>query len=119
MATNNMTPEQDLIAREFFQKVANDPALFASDKVGQRRMNSVILQLLNYDYVAGAFVTRGMALTSPIGGQPDVTCEWEADNRRAWEAVHGKDNDTSDDQADSSESATDTEVRETVLREDV
>jgi len=120
MANNSMTPEQDLITREFFQKVANDASLFPEDPVGQRNMNQVIMRLLGYVYVNGCYVSPDKVKTRAIGAAPDVTCEWTEDTLRAQEALSDEeDNGTSTGEADSSEPTTDTEVRETVLREDV
>lgn len=119
MATNNLTPEQDLLTREFFQKVSNDPALFPSDPVGQRNMNQCILRILNYVYIEGAYITPGKVIKRSFSETAHAECEWEADTNRAMEAIDEANNSKSTNQADSSESATDTEVREAVLREDV
>jgi hypothetical protein len=120
MATNILTPELDLLTREFFQKVANDTSLYPSNPVLQRNMCNTIMMLLNYDYVQGCFVER--TDKSPqygYMGKQEAVCEWEADTKRAMEALDEANKGTSTDQADSSEPTTDSEIRETVLREDV
>jgi len=119
MATNNMTPEQDLLTREFFRQIVQNNSLFPTDPAGQRAMASAVLQLLNYDYVGGAFVTKGTKRTRPFSGQHELECEWIADLEKATEQLNEAYKSTSTPEADSSEQATDTEVRQAVLREDV
>jgi len=118
MADNNLTPEQEILTREFYQNIASDKSLFADDPVGHRNMMRIILTLLNYDYVDGAYITKGTKLTRYLTGKSNVTCEWEEDTLAALEALNG-DNSSSTDQTDSSEPPEDSEIREAVLREDV
>ena len=118
MAKNNMTPEQDIITREFFTAVVQDTNLFPQNPAMQRSLYSYVLHLLNYDLIDGAYVEKGKTTSRRYGEAATVTCEWNADTRRAQEALN-EDSGSGEDEADSSKSSTDTEVREAVLREDV
>ena len=119
MATNNMTPEQDLLTREFFRQIVQNNSLFPTDPASQRAMAGAVLQLLNYDYVGGAYVQKGEQRSRPFSGQQDLICEWAADEQRSMEALNETNQGTSTPEAYSGEQATDTEVRQAVLREDV
>jgi hypothetical protein len=128
MAKNNLTPEQDYITRQFYANVAANPDLFPQDPVGQRNMIGVLLRLLNYTIVNGKFVEIGTVTSKTLGGTVEVTCEWDDDMRRAIDALDSTElegaineasNSTSTSEADSSVEAEDSEVRETLLREDV
>lgn len=120
MAQNNLTPEQDLLTREFFQKVSNDKSLFPDDPVGQRNMNQCILRLLNYDYINGAYITKGQTLSRSLTGSTPVECEWMADTVKAQKEYSGnEDSGSSKDKADSGKPTKNTKVRKAVLREDV
>lgn len=118
MAKNLMTPEQDLLTREFYSTVANDSTLFPSNPVLQRNLVSTCLTLLNYDYISGCYVEKAQARTRGLQGEVRVTCEWATDAQRAMEAVDESDS-SGEDETYSSEPPKDSEVRETILREDL
>jgi len=118
MAKNRMTPEQDLLTRQFFAEVSQDPSLFPDTPVTQRDLIRTLLYLLNYQVIDGKFVEKSKSVKRPYMGTAQVDCEWDADVRRAEEALN-EGNSGSQDEADSGEPSTDTEVREAVLRQDV
>lgn len=113
MAKNNLTPEQDLLTREFFQRVASDESLFPDDPVGRRNMLACIVRLLGYTGTTNKTVRFGQTSVS------DITEEWAADEARAREALNEASNGADSDEANSGESPESSEVRETVLREDL
>jgi len=103
-------------------------------------MVGALMRMLNYEVINGCFITPGKVVAHKFGSDAKVTCEWEEDTKRAIHAIEASDKATlslvgvaikpwelndeantskSSDEADSSVTSTDTEVRETVLREDV
>ena len=118
MSKNTLTPEQDLLTREFYSVVANDDSLFPQNPAAQRSLRGTLLTLLNYVVVDGKFVDPDSVKTRTYGSPLGLDCEWVTDTRRAMEALNESDS-GSEDETDSSEPPTDTEVREAVLREDV
>lgn len=84
MAKNNLTPEQDLITRAFFQEVLSDDRLFADTSVGRNKARALCLNLLNYAMIHGKFVEfkRASKLTHSLGRQPEAECEWNEDTKR-------------------------------------
>lgn len=119
MSKNSMTPEQDLLTREFYSTVACDANLFPQDPVGQRNMIQCLLRLLNYQVIDGKYITPGKVLSKTLGGKVNVDCEWDADTQRTLEALNGSNNDTSTPETNSGESSTYSKIRKAVLREDV
>jgi len=119
MANNKMTPEQDIVTREFYKIVAMDEDLMTVTGLTGRQVRGICLQLLNYAVVKGSFVDPAKIKGRPYSGSLTMECEWTADTRRAMEALVDEDNSSGEDEADSSEPPTDTEIREAVLREDV
>lgn len=86
MAENSLTPEQDVLTRAFWQKVANDPDIFPTEQVSARRLRRLILDLLNYDVLPnGAFIQRGSKVQVKLGDTTysNYPCQWERDTRRA------------------------------------
>lgn len=118
MAKNRMTPEQDILTREFYSTVATDPKLFPDSPIDQRSLAGILLRLLNYTVIDGKFCSPERVSTRKYGEPVQVTCEWDEDTRRALEALN-EGNSGSENKADSGKSAKDSEVREAVLREDV
>lgn len=116
MATNNLTPTDDLLVREFYTKILGNADLFTGRDVGRKQALRLCLDLLNYTIVDGKFIARDRQISYPFGRRPEVECEWEEDTRRAQdEANQGN----STGEADSSEPTESAEVREAVLSEDV
>lgn len=142
MAKNNLTPEQDLLCRRFYIEVAEKAeALLPDTPVHAQRLRRTILMLLNYRQLPnGAFVQADKAISRSFGN-PDYsayTCEWADDAQRAWEALALEDEQEYTDEPEDEEDwgtiakdvesasetsgsveAEDTEVRETILPEDV
>jgi hypothetical protein len=122
MAKNNLTPEQDIITREFFNIVASNEDLFPQNPAMQRQLCAVIIShLLNYEVVGGKFIESGTRPARSLYNNEalDVACEWRRDHKKALEAINGPNNDTSTDEADSSEPASRPTLRQTLLRKDV
>lgn len=118
MAKNRMTPEQDILTREFYSMVANDPSLFPNEPIDQRSLHGILLKLLNYTIIDGKFVTPEKVSTRKYGEPVQASCEWDADTKRVLEALNESDS-GSEDEADSGVATEDSEVREAILREDV
>jgi len=118
MASNQMTPEQDVLTREFLQQVVFDRGLMTRAGVSGRTLQGACLELLNYVIIDGKYVDKALVKNRPFYGQLELDCEWEQDTRRSMEALD-ESNSSGEDEANSSEPSTDTEVREAVLREDV
>lgn len=113
MATNNLTPKNDLLAREFYDKVASDESLFPDTPAKQRQLKAILMQVLGYGTPTVTTYTFGQ----PMGN--DIREEWIADTIRAQEALNDTTNNKTTSTSDTSQSTTDSEVREAVLREDV
>lgn len=118
MADNNMTPEQDLITRDFYTKVLSDESLFTGDPVGRRQSLGLCRRLLGYMIVGGVHVSPEVAsgVVVKLGETPDVQDEWADDTRRAQDEANQSEG---TNEADSSVEAESAEVREAVLSEDV
>lgn len=143
MATNRLTPEQDLIVRQFYTAVVQDQALWAGLNVSPRVAAGACLELLGYIVRDGKFISPSALESTTYGQQQELKCEWEADTKAAEAAIGPSDDekkisalyqrvkaleaelnekdsdDTGTDEADSSEPSEDSEVREAVLSEDV
>lgn len=127
MAKNNLTPEEDLLTREFYATIAaRGDQFFSGSPASARQLRAILLLLLNYDQLPnGTFVTRGTKIDVPFGSNDysKYKDEWMEDLAKSLAAVEiskneaNKDNDTS--KARASEPSEDTEVGETILREDV
>jgi len=124
MAKNVLTPAQDLLVREFYLNIAlHIEAWLPSTPVAGRMLRRTLLDLLNYDQIgSGAYITKGTSVSIKYGTR-DYSAypnEWDDDVRRAEEALlNEEDNNTDTSEAGASESSQDTEIRETVLSEDV
>ncbi len=127
MAKNVLTPEQDLLTRQFYVEIAQvTEALLPNTPAFGRQLRSILLLLLNYDLLPnGVFVTKGTTVTKKLGSEdysayPD---EWVTDLGRALADVeinkHEANNNTDTSEASTSEPSKNTEVRETVLPKDV
>jgi hypothetical protein len=147
MATNKLTPEQDILTRRFYLEVAQTEGLFPDAPIQQKRLCALLMDMLNYQRLGnGNFVTKGTPISVPFGnsmpsGLDAYPDEWVEDYQRAVDALTAEgerdalevtteaiesaedeglavnDNDTSE--ASTSESSESTEVREAVLSEDV
>ena len=115
---NNLKPEQDLLVRQFFVDVVQDDSVFPDAKSNQRALTTICLGLLNYVVVDGKFVSPENLKSTTYGQKVEYEDEWIKDTKAVQERMHA---DTSDDPAetDSGEQTESSEVRETVLREDV
>ena len=115
MAKNNLSPEQDVLTREFYVKVATDDSLFPSNPAQARQLRAVIISLLGYAIVQGKFVSPEKVNSRSYFSQADYEDEWMIDYKAALAALEGADeateNDTSEDEADSGESTEGSEVR--------
>lgn len=121
MAKNKLTPQQDIITRQFFQLVTQRAE---HDPDELRTAQTICMNLLNYECTPdGRFVERDSRDFYPFGDKPvnDGPCEWLDDYKVALKQG-GKDArlNTRDSFApNSGEQSKDTEIREAVLREDV
>ena len=116
-----MTPEQNLLIRQFYVEVANDESIFAGKNTTQKAVKGMCLDLLGYVLIKGKYVPvekfKGASLT--YGQQADYQCSWESDTRAIEELINETNNSKSSSTASSSEPTENTEIREAVLREDV
>lgn len=113
-----MTPEQNLLIRKFYVEIAQDSSLFAGKNTTARQAAGICLDLLGYVLIKGKYVPiEKLKKSSPTYGQwVDYECEWESDTRRVEDEVNNRESAL---EASGGESSEDTEVRETILREDV
>lgn len=127
MKNNNLTPSQDLLVREFWEQIAvKAEALMPSTPAYARQSRAICLLLLNYDLLPGGrYVKKGTKINIRFGSNDysAYKCQWEADRQEAYDELKANQiiddlvNDTPETSA--SESTEDTEVRETILPEDV
>jgi hypothetical protein len=90
MATNNLTPEQDILARRFFLEVAQEPGLVPNSPPLEQQLRAILLAILNYQQLPnGNFVKRGTEIILPFGSSDysAYPCEWAADYQRAVDAL--------------------------------
>jgi hypothetical protein len=118
MAMNKLTPEQDLMTRDFFLMIANEDSYLSKNPSMRRTLITTLLHALNYNWLPnGSFIDKDTTLvmqygTSDYSKYPN---EWDTDKERASAQVNSK----GTPETSSSESAESAEVRETVLSEDV
>ncbi len=122
MATNNLTPEQDLLTREFFEQVAIRDEFLPNDPAIKRSVVAGLLTALNYDWLPnGHFIEKGANLQYRFGSSsPDYDAyddEWEDDKRRAEDAIANYTEDTPPTRT--SKSTESAKVREAILSEDL
>jgi hypothetical protein len=124
MATNNLTPEQDILARRFFLEVAQEPGLVPNSPPLEQQLRAILLAILNYQQLPnGNFVKRGTEIILPFGSSDysAYPCEWAADYQRAVAGIEDSFAIYSDDNGEASTGVEtpSTEVREAILPEDV
>lgn len=118
MSKNSLTPEQDLITREFFVVVAQQGHGLEDTPGNASHLRAICLGLLNYQQLpSGAFIDTKTKVTVEFGSQnyDAYPCEWEADARRANDAVNPK----SEPETSPSSKSTYSKVRKAILSEDV
>lgn len=124
MAKNILTPEQDLLTREFFLAVAaKADGLLISNPAYARQLRAIVLLLLNYQPGPdGGFIEKGTVLHRSLSGksQGKVEDEWPADAAAAQKAFDNEaNNDPNTSEASTGESSEDTPIRQTLLPEDL
>ncbi len=118
MALNNLTPEQDIATREFYDIVAAAPSYLQDSPAHRRQLIAILLEALNYNQLPnGAFVSKDTNVQVAFGSKdysqyPD---EWDADKERAVASINSKDT----AKASTSSKTKNTKVREAVLSKDV
>ena len=118
MATNNLTPSQDLVTRALFKAVVADESYLNNNPASRKKLISLLLMALNYTWLPnGSFVATGTNISMPFGSSDysKYPNEWDADEERANEALNTKDT----VEASSSSESSGAEVREAVLPENV
>lgn len=118
MASNNLTPEQDLITRRYFTEVLGN--VKTDDPVGARRSNAYCLKLLGYTLVQGKFIGEDKleGLTYGLGGNIGVNCEWDDDTRKVENEVKSNKG-FNKDEANSSKPTKDTALWKAVFSKDL
>lgn len=116
MATNGLTPEQDLLTRAFYTEVLSDETLLLDNPVVRGKGFALCRLLLNYDVIDGCHVAADVQRTHKFGVPIEVVDEWADDTRRAHDAAN---KDTSTRKAGRRKSTKSTPVRKAVLPEDV
>lgn len=121
MAKNNLTPEQDLIVREFYEKVVlPDPGLFVNANLTQRQALHLCLNLLGYVVVQGKHISvdKWKATSYKFGGSTESVYvdEYDTDKEAAHEAAN---KDTPRPETDSGKPSESPSVRQTIFRKDV
>lgn len=125
LTPNALTPEQDLLVRDFYQKIVAEEGLWPQNAKTRQMVGSALLQLLGYAVSAGNIVPIGTTVTFKYGQKPD-TGEFAGLFDRDRAIVEGMLDDTPKvtvnitrtDEASSSESPEGDEVGD-VLLEDV
>lgn len=83
MATNDLTPLQDVLTREFLLEVVLKENILANNPATKKRLIRVIYDLLNYQRLAdGRFVSKDKKVTHLLGQPPsvkDFPDEWAYD----------------------------------------
>lgn len=130
---NNLTPEQDLIVRAFYVRVAQDDSLFPTNRATQRRLVGECLRLLNYVVLDGKYVTTENVKPKNYMSQGgNYECEWAADFEKAQRAISRKEKkklreesvdeaikNPSPDKANSSEPSESPSIWQALFRKDV
>lgn len=101
---NRLTDEQDIVCRDFFQKICQTDSIWSQNKATHKRVTGAILNLLGYSAVPGGRVVPiGTQTTFKYGDDPEYgTDPFLYDNdRRLVEIALANDNDT--DEAGTSE----------------
>ena len=87
MAKNNLTPEQDLLARAFYEQIGlNAEAFLPNHPATARQLRAIVLDMLGYIQLpTGARVAKETEIKGRFGtniyeGYED---EWEADKAKA------------------------------------
>jgi hypothetical protein len=125
LTKNELTLEQDLLCREFYQQIVADDKLWGTLGKTQGTVAGAVLQILGYTVTAGVIVPIGTTLKFTYGQSPD-TSEYVGIFDRDKAIVEGMLDDTpkvtinveSSDEASTSESPEGDEVGD-VLLEDV
>lgn len=125
LTKNELSPEIDLLCRDFYQKVVGDDNIWPQNAKTRALVGSAVLNLLGYTTSAGQIVPIGTTLKFRYGQSPDVS-EYVGIFDRDRLIVEGMLDDDSEDAADdtdtdeasSSESPEGDEVGD-VLLEDV
>lgn len=73
LTKNSLTPEQDLLCREFYQKIVCNDNHWVSLGKTQGVVGSAILQLLGYSTACGVIVPAGTSLKFTYGTSPDTS----------------------------------------------
>jgi hypothetical protein len=73
LTNNGLTPEQDLLCREFYQQIIADDTLWPTLGKTQGTIASAVLQLLGYTVSAGVIVPIGTTLKFTYGQSPDTS----------------------------------------------
>lgn len=119
MAKNLLKPEQDVLFRQFYTMLINNPEVLEESPAHRRQLVAICLEALNYRQLSnGAHISRDVVVSVPFGGSIDETKypdEWVIDTENAYEAIGGEDT----LEASPSSEAESAEVREAVLSEDV
>jgi len=124
MGKNSLTPQQDIITRQFYvlvtQQANHDPSEL-------RQAGRICINLLNYQVTGdGRFLAKDPEATRTIKFGEALSeipgeCEWDSDYKRALKAG-GKDaqaNNKDSVAPDRSEQTKDSPLRKALLREDV
>ena len=136
MATNNLTPKQDMVVRDFYTKVLSQEDLFPEDPVSRMQAIGLCRRLLGYVVVEGKHVSRELAhtLSRKLGQKTECVDEWATDAGRAMaalydarpsirasrrEAKYEKDTDTDTSEADSGVKAKGPSIWKALLSKDV
>lgn len=113
MAKNNMSFKQELLARLFYENVAQVAEDFLPNQpVTARQLRGILLDMLGYKQLpTGARVDKETEIKGAFGANiyEEYQDEWEADTNAIIAAL----------ETSTSESSTSAKIREAILSEDV
>ena len=110
---NELTPEQELQVRVFYDEIASQAEKFMPNNTGQARtLRAILLDILGYKQMPnGALVSVDRKVSVQLGNDmyKDIKDEWQADYNRLKDSL----------EASTSKQSKSTKVRKSVFPEDV
>jgi len=119
---NSLTNEQELIVREFIEKIVEAHDLWSQNSATRRSVGGACVKLLGYSSAGGVLVPAGTQVTKNYfgggGNAGDFAGLYDKDGLLVRGALDATDNDNSPDETDTSE-PTEGDAVGDVLLEDV
>jgi hypothetical protein len=126
MAKNNLTPEQDVLTREFYVQVALAPNTLPDNPALKRQLGAICLNMLNYNRLTdGRFISKGKKIKMAYGQQPSLEeypDEWAEDYQAALQGMEKEEitlENKGENKADSSKSSKSSKIWKALFPKDV